>query len=429
MMSDLHKLPATVAAKRIREGTLQPSELMRAYLERISELETDIKAFKTINVDDCIDKARALDKQKPEGLLFGIPVGVKDLIDTVDFPTGYGSPIYDRHQPSWDAPCVVQVQQHGGIIMGKTVTTEFAIYHPGKTANPHNIAHTPGGSSSGSAAAVAAQFVPFAFGTQTAASIYRPAAYCGVVGYKPTFGLINRAGVKPLAESFDTVGALANHVADAALLAAAASGAHHLLLPESPVTAKPRIGLFKTAQWELADADSQAAVLDCVKHLTRKGLEIVDIECPEIFKSLADAQVDIMMAEAAQALRFEYVRHRGLCSEKLVGVIEQGDSINQQRLEHAHAIVDQARQALRALFNDVDLLLSPAATGPAPLGLAATGDPIFGRIWSALGNPGIVLPYTKSASGLPIGVLLSGPHSADQSLLMAGQYIEALLKD
>lgn len=427
-MTALYTLPAHVAAQRIRQGTLKPSDLMHAYLDRIAMLEDDIGAFQTIDVQACLNQASTLDKQTPNGLLFGIPVGVKDLIDTIDFPTTYGSPIYAQHKPDWDAPCVVQVKQQGGLVMGKTVTTEFAIYQPGKTANPANIKHTPGGSSSGSAAAVAAQFLPVAFGTQTAASIYRPAAYCGVVGYKPTFGLINRAGVKPLADSFDTVGTLANHVADAALLAASASGAHHLLLSENLVQIRPKIGLFKTAQWDLADKDSQFAVLDCAERLRKQGFNISEIECPDSFRRLAQAQIDIMMAEASQALIFEYTNHQSLCSEKLVEVIHKGLAVDHARLLAAHDVIGQARLDLAAILSDVDLLLSPAATGQAPSGLQATGDPIFGRIWSALGNPGIVLPYPFSASPLPVGVLFSALHHQDHFLLQATQHIEALLR-
>ena len=428
-MDKLYTLPAHVAARHIRESKLKPSELMQSYLERIALLEDDIGAFQTIDPDECLRQAKALDTQTPKGLLFGIPVGVKDLIDTMDLPTGYGSPIYALHQPAWDAPCVVNVKQQGGLVMGKTVSTEFAIYQPGKTANPHNTEHTPGGSSSGSAAAVAAKFLPVAFGTQTAASVYRPAAYCGVVGYKPTFGLINRAAVKSLADSFDTIGVMANCVADAALLTASASGHHRLLLPTKPMAVTPKIGLFKTAQWDQADPDSQSAVLACAERLRLKGFDVQETPCPEIIKSLAQAQVDIMMAEASQALIFEYTHHRQLCSPKLLEVIELGQAIGDERLASAHSIVQQARRALSEIFMDVDLLLSPAATGQAPLGLHATGDPIFGRIWSALGNPGIVLPYGTGSGALPIGVLLSAAHGNDQELLLHTQYIESLLME
>jgi len=425
--NQLHLLPAHIAATQISQGQLKPSVLMQAYLEQVAARESTVGAFQWIDTELCLQKARALDDQAPHGLLFGLPVGVKDLIDTIDMPTTYGSPIYANHQPAWDAPCVVHTKAQGGVVMGKTVTTEFAIFHPGKTANPHNPAHTPGGSSSGSAAAVAAHMVPLAFGTQTAASVYRPAAFCGVVGYKPTFGVINRVGAKQLSDSWDTIGTMGRCVADAALLAAAASRRHELLVSNQPIDNLPRVGLFRTPQWDQADADSQAAVLDCAQRLRDQGVTVIDIDAGAIFAALVQAQIDIMLAESAQALSFEYAAHRALCSPRLVTVIEEGYTIDIDRLQAARDVVRQARAALAGIFNGVDLLLSPAAKGRAPEGLQATGDPIFGRIWSALGNPGLTLPWEKASAGLPLGVLLTGAYDKDKSFLQAAQRIESLL--
>jgi Asp-tRNA(Asn)/Glu-tRNA(Gln) amidotransferase A subunit family amidase len=429
--NELHRLPAHAAALKISQGQLKPSVLMQAYLEQVAALEPTVGAFQWIDTELALKKARALDDQVPNGLLFGLPVGVKDLIDTVDMPTTYGSPIYAKHQPAWDAPSVVNTKSQGGIVMGKTVTTEFAVFHPGKTANPHNTAHTPGGSSSGSAAAVAAHMVPLAFGTQTAASVYRPAAFCGVVGYKPTFGVINRVGAKQLSDSWDTIGTMGNGVVDAALLAAAASGRHDLVLSaDKPIDNLPRVGLFRTPQWDQADADSQGAVLACAQRLRDRGVTVIDINAAAIFDTLVQAQIDIMLAESAQSLIFEYEAHRALCSPRLVKLVEEGRTVDIKRLQSARAVVRQARSELASLFNDIDVLLSPAACGRAPKGLDATGDPIFGRIWSALGNPGLALPWDNpvagSSSDLPLGVLLSGPFGEDRSFLQAAQRIELL---
>ncbi|MFO7747992.1 MAG: amidase [Orrella sp.] len=427
MTQDLYRLHAHVAAEQIRQGKLKPSELMQAYLQRVAELEPTVGAFQTINTEAALETAHALDKQPPEGLLFGLPVGVKDIIDTVEMPTTYGSPIYAHHQPIWDAPCVVNTKEQGGFVMGKTVSTEFAFYHPGKAANPHNLAHTPGGSSSGSAAALAAHMVPLAFGTQTSSSIYRPASFCGVVGYKPSFGLINRVNVKQLSDSLDTVGTMGHCVADVALLAAAASRRHDLVLPSEPVIATPRVGLFRTPQWDQADADCQQNVLDCAQQLSAAGVSVVEIDAPAVFSSLLDAQIDIMVAESALSLSFEYHSHRALCSERLINAIEEGYATTVERLFAARAIVKEAQAALASLFADVDVLLAPAAAGQAPHGLDKTGDPIFGRIWTALGNPGLTLPYGHGATGLPIGVLLTGAQDQDRAFLQMAQTLESKL--
>lgn len=428
MTKHLHQLHAHTAAAQIRDGKLKPSALMQAYVERVAELEPTVGAFQTINTESALQKASALDKQPPEGLLFGLPVGIKDIIDTVEMPTTYGSPIYANHQPAWDAPCVVNTKEQGGLVMGKTVSTEFAFFHPGKTANPHNLEHTPGGSSSGSAAALAAHMVPLAFGTQTSSSIYRPASFCGVVGYKPSFGLINRVNVKQLSDSLGTVGTMAHCVADVALLAAAASRRHDLVLPTEPVAATPRVGLFRTLEWDQADADCQQTVLDCAQQLSTAGVSVVEVDAPAVFSSLLEAQLDIMLAEAALSLSYEYRAHRELCSERLLSALEEGYTTNIERLFAARAAINKARAALAGIFTDVDVLLAPVAVGQAPHGLDKTGDPLFGRIWTALGNPGLSLPYGHGATGLPIGVLFTGAQDQDRGFLQMAQTLEAKLR-
>ncbi len=429
-MTKLQELPVHLAVSQIRQGKLKPSALMAAYAEQIMGLEPKVGAFIQLDLEGALNQAKMLDAATPEGLLFGVPIGVKDIIDTADMPTGYGSPIYANHQPAWDAACVNEARRQGAVVIGKTVSTEFAIFQPGKTANPHNLEHTPGGSSSGSAAAVGAGMLPLAFGTQTAASVFRPASFCGVVGYKPSFGLIQRGGVKSLSESFDTVGLMARNVMDAALFAAAAARRHDLIpvqADQSPkAQQKPTVGLFRTAHWDVADESSQAAVLGFADRLRAQGVNVQDVAVPAVFADLLQAQTDVMLAEAAIALGYEYAHHKALCSPKLIEVIEAGNAITLERLQAAKDVITAARAAAKDLFDQVDVLLSPAAPGEAPKGLSATGDPVFGRSWSALGTPGLTLPGAIGPNGLPIGVLLSGAYNQDRQFLAAALVLEQL---
>ncbi|WVN42313.1 amidase [beta proteobacterium MWH-UniP1] len=423
-MSNLIRVSATQAATEIAQQRLKPSALVAAYLERIDAREPQVGAFDHVARDTAMALAKQFDQQAPSGLLFGIPIGVKNLIDTKDMVTTYGSPIYQNHRPAVDAACVVQSKKQGAIVLGKTVTTEFAVFNPGKTANPHNLDHTPGGSSSGSAAAVADRMLPLAFGTQTAASIYRPASFCGVVGYKPSFGTIVRAGAKPLADSLDTIGTLANSVQDAALFAAAAGARHDLVLKSGVTKSTPRIGVCRTYEWAFAQPETQQTLEACAHQLSGSGAKVVKFELPKPFQGLVAAQIDIMTKESAMALSAEYEYSRSMLSTKLIEVIEQGLRVTDARLLEAYAIVDQCRRLLNDIYKDFDALLAPAARGEAPEGLAATGDPIFSRMWTALGNPGVVLPWGKGPNGLPVGVLLAGRYQADYALLEVARWAE-----
>src|SRR6266850_778588 len=258
-MPDPLSLSARDATREIAAGRLSAEALVSACLERIAAREPVVRAWHYLDREAALAAARQRDAEAPSGPLHGIPIAVKDLIDTVDMPTGYGSVIYEGHRPAADAACVALARASGAIVLGKTVTTEFACFTAGKTANPRNPAHTPGGSSSGSAAAVAAGMVPLAFGTQTAGSIIRPAAYCGVVGFKPSFGVIPRAGVKPLADSLDTVGTMARNIADAAFFAGILGGRpglREVAMPDAP----PRFGLYRTPMWEDAEPSTAAAL-------------------------------------------------------------------------------------------------------------------------------------------------------------------------
>lgn len=423
-MSNLIQLSATQAATDIAQQRLKPSALVAAYLEQIDAREPQVGAFDQVARDSAMALAKQFDQQAPNGLLFGVPIGVKNLIDTKDMVTTYGSPIYQQHRPAADAGCVVQSKKQGAIVLGKTVTTEFAVFNPGKTANPHNLNHTPGGSSSGSAAAVADRMLPLAFGTQTAASIYRPASFCGVVGYKPSFGTIVRAGTKPLSDSLDTIGTLANSVQDAALFAAAAGCRHDLVLKGGVIKNAPRIGLCRTYEWAQAQPETQATLDSCARTLSGAGAKVIEFELPEPFSRMVAAQIDIMTKESAMALSAEYEYNRSMLSPKLIEVLEQGLRVTDARLLEAYAIVDQCRRLLNDIYKDFDALLAPAARGEAPAGLAATGDPILSRMWTALGNPGVVLPWGRGPNNLPVGVLLAGRYQADSALLEVARWAE-----
>ncbi|MCW5605285.1 MAG: amidase, partial [Burkholderiales bacterium] len=308
-----NQLGAAEAARLIAARKLTSESLVNACLERIEKREPQVKAWASHDPELALRQARDLDRASiPAGPLHGVPIGVKDVLDTVDLPTGYGSPIYRGFRPRWDAACVARARALGGVLLGKCETTEFANNHPARTCNPHNLAHTPGGSSSGSAAAVADFMVPLAFGTQTGGSTIRPAAYCGVVGYKPTYNLISRAGLKFVAESLDTIGLYARNVEDVALLAHVVSG---IAMPSFAHSAVPRIGLHRTSQWEMAAPPARSALESAARMLEKAGAKVHDLELPEDFASLYEEHGVIMCYEEAQSLAYEYHCHARLLSE------------------------------------------------------------------------------------------------------------------
>ena len=297
-----------------------------------------------------MQRARALDSQAPTGLLHGLPIAVKDLFDTFDLPTCYGSPIYADHRPAADAACVALARAAGAVVVGKTVTTEFATFHPGPTCNPRNPKHTPGGSSSGSAAAVADEMVPLAFGTQTAGSIVRPAAFCGVVGYKPTYGTINRVGVKMISDTLDTVGVLARTVPDAALFVAALSDRRELLI-ERPPAGAPRVGLCRTYEWDRARPETVAMFEDAARRLKDAGARVRDVTLPPQFAGLVDAQLAIMVREVAQSLAHEWHAHREGLSDEMIAMIEAGLAVSPERYDAARTLGAKLPRGAREVFS------------------------------------------------------------------------------
>ena len=421
-MERLNELSATEAAARIAAGKLKSQALVEACLERIDRREDDVRAWASVNPGAALAQARARDKETPRTRLHGLPVGVKDVFDTADLPTEYGSPIYRGHRPAADAACVAQARERGGVILGKTVTTEFATRHPSKTRNPRNLAHTPGGSSQGSAAAVADAMVPLAFGTQTTSSVIRPAAFCGVVGYKPSFGLVNRGGLKMLSDSLDHVGTLTRTVPDAALLVEELSGSPATSFDEVKQL-KPRIGFCRTPYWRQADPSTQEALQDAVPRLVRGGARVTDVDLDGDFGRLVEIQVTISTYEMFRSLAHERLRHPELISESLMGRLLGGGQVTRAEYEDAQAAARRCRARLDDVFRDYDVLLAPSARGEAPKGLESTGDPVFGSSWTVLHGPAVTVPAFHGPSDLPLGAQLIGPRGSDSKTLLAAEWV------
>ncbi len=423
-LAKLNELTASEAARRLARGELTAEALTAACLERIAAREGTVGAWQHIDPEAALAEARARDREKRRGPLHGVPIGIKDIFDTADMPTRYGSPIYDGHCPREDAAAVRIARNAGMVILGKTVTTEFAYFTPGRTTNPHNPAHTPGGSSSGSAAAVADAMVPLAIGTQTAGSVIRPAAFCGVVGFKASHGRIPAAGIKAFAPSLDTVGTFSRSVEDAELLG-------RLLLGESLagpdlISARPlRIGLCRTEYWPRIEPAAAVVLEEAATRLGRAGVEVADIDLPEALHGLGEAQQTIMAFEAGLSFAAEARSHAEQLSPKLRELIEQGRQCPEARYEAALRRAAAARAAYEGLLADSDLLLTPSAPGEAPLGTAATGDPVFNRIWTLLHLPCVTLPAGSGPAELPIGIQLVGRFKADHALLAQARWIEA----
>jgi Asp-tRNA(Asn)/Glu-tRNA(Gln) amidotransferase A subunit family amidase len=421
----LNELGAADAARKLARREISAEQLVKSCLDRIVEREPLIEAWAHIAFDDSLEQARALDRGAVRGLLHGLPIGVKDLFDTAGMPTSYGSSIYARHRPAADAAAVALACEAGAIVLGKTVTTEFATFHPGKTRNPHNPDHTPGGSSSGSAAAVADRMVPLALGTQTAGSVIRPAAFCGIVGFKPSLGRIPRAGLKDLSDTLDTVGVFGRSVEDAALFAAALLSDERLL--DLRIGAPPRIGICRTFDWPHADKDTQAAMELAIRLLSQAGAPIAEAALPASFAGLARLQADIMEYEEARSFAHERRCHAGALSSSLAAILRAGGAIGAAQHEANRAAVNRARQMADAGFDGVDVLLAPSTVGAAPAGLQSTGNPLFCRMWTLLGLPCVHLPFARAANGMPVGLQLVGRFDDDRRTLQAAQWVLAVL--
>jgi Asp-tRNA(Asn)/Glu-tRNA(Gln) amidotransferase A subunit family amidase len=432
----LGALTLTEAAAHIRDGRMASVELVRDCLARIEEVDGQVQAWAFLDRDHAMRQAEAADRYRrtgqPVGPLHGVPIGIKDVFDTGDMPTELGSPVWAGRTPRQDAAAVARLRADGAVIMGKTVTTEYAYYHPGKTRNPHDPARTPGGSSSGSAAAVASFMVPGAIGSQTNGSVIRPAAFCGVVGFKPTHGLIARTGALLLSQTLDHVGVFTRSVEDAALLAESLVGFDEddtdtrplarppfaaIAVSEPPLP--PRIAFVKSPVWDQADATTLAAFAELVAALD--GV-VSEVELSGPFARVVDWHRIVMDVEMAHNLCRDYEKFGDRLSDKLRQLIERGRG--HKAVDYAAALAgrDPLNESLEDLFKEFDAILTPAAPGEAPAGME-TGNPIFNTIWTYLGTPAITLPLLQSPAGLPLGVQLVGRRGNDARLLRTARWL------
>lgn len=427
-MTDLCRLSAGNIAAKIRTKETTAAEVMAAHLDRIALREPMVQAFEYLDYDAAMARANAADATPTDGLLHGVPFVIKDIIDTDDMPTCWGSPIYQRRQPRQNADCVQRFIAAGAVPVGKTVTTEFAFFRPSKTANPHNLAHTPGGSSSGSAAAVADYMAPIGFGSQTVASLIRPAAYCGVSAFKPTTCCYDLTGVMSLSHSLDTLGTLARDPRDHLLMHQVLRGVYAGPEPDFCDTL-PRIGLMRGPHWW----DGEIAMRDvCTRALAAiacTGADTCELVHPQVFEELTKAQITVMGYESARIRACEYDQYHDQISPQFAALIQAGREVSDEQYSVALKIRDQAKIRLELLFADVDAFLVPSAPGPAPEGLDSTGDPLFSRIWNLLQLPCVALPFGTDQNGLPLGVQLIGRRDSDEVLLHIAHWVAGVLDD
>ena len=437
MASGLIDLTAIDAGERIANGDLSAEEYTSACLDRIAEVDAEVRAFVHLDRDEALRQARVLDDRRRNGqslgLLHGIPVGIKDIFDTADYPTECGSPLLKGRRPMRDCTAVARLRAAGAVIVGKTVTTEFAFYHPGPTRNPRDLERTPGGSSSGSAAAVAAGMVPLAIGSQTNGSVIRPAAFCGVYGCKPTHGTISRHRALMLSQTLDHVGTFARTLADTALILEVLAGYDPEDGDTRPVAAPafldtvaedppmpPRFAFVRTPVWEKADAESRAALEGLVARL---GEQAETVDLPDSYAAAWDDHRAIMATDMAHRLGAAVERGDEASSSKtLRDFLAEGGQMNAQRYLTA---CDNARRyaaGIAEIFKEYDAIITPATTGVAPKG-EATGSPLFCSLWTLTGLPALSLPLLSGEGGMPLGVQLVGEHGDDARLLRTANWL------
>lgn len=414
-------LSALDLARRLEAGALTPAGVVDLCAEAIAARESQIGAFAALNIEDARRRAEKSAAETRTRLLRGLPVGVKDIFDTADFPTEYGSSIYAGHRPAADCSVVSLLHRAGGLVLGKTVTTEFAYLQPAKTRNPHNLDHTPGGSSSGSAAAVAAGMVPIATGTQTGGSVIRPAAYCGVAGFKPSYRLLPTVGIKCFSWSLDTVGLFAASVADVAFAAAAISG-RDLRVDRAPPDA-PTFILLRNHLRDEASKEMLNAVEAAARAAERAGARIEEHEFPDIVREAHRVQPIIMDYESFRALAYEYDHHRAAIGPMLGELLDKAAHITSEDYDAARRITKQARHAVNEALEG-KFILTPSAPGAAPRGLTSTGKAVFNRLWTSMGTPCVNVPGLLDDSNLPLGVQIVGRFGRDRATLEAALFVE-----
>lgn len=428
MSVPLHQLSLADAAQGIARGAWTSVELVSACLARIQAREERVQAWAFLDPEQALAQARACDALPAAASmpLRGAPVGVKDIIDTADMPTRCGAAVYENRRPAQDAECVRLLRRSGAVLMGKTVTTEFAFYAPGKTANPHNLRHTPGGSSSGSAAAVADCHVPAALGTQTSGSIIRPASFNGVIGYKPTYAAWPLAGVHPLAPQLDTLGAFSRSLADLRLLHAALGGREAPSEAGPPPRRPAAVALSRTPAWEQAQASTRQAASQLVAAVAAQGVAIVEPD-ETLLQGLRETHYDQLAWGAAESLGPLVDAHPRQLRSQTRQLVEAGRALERSFPERLRAAQAAGRRFLAQVFDQADFILTPSAPGEAPLGLASTGDPVFNGIWTFLQTPCLNLPLTTGPGGLPIGVQLVCAPGRDVELFAYGTWLQNLI--
>jgi amidase len=438
---ELFSLGLLETLRAYREGRATVQDYVAACSERIAALEPRIQAWEWFDpsraMADAEERAGGILADLP---LYGIPVGVKDIINTRGIPTRMGSVIFAGHVPTTSAWAVRRLEALGGLVMGKTVTTEFAYRSPGKTRNPWNAAHTPGGSSSGSAAAVAAGFVPVAIGTQTLGSVVRPAAFNGVVGYKPSHGAISRTGIHPFAPTLDTVGVFARSVADAAWFGACLMGADArdeatvmraaprlLHVPLEPLSEPPRVAVVRTPKWKLATEAQRARFDEDLAKLAAAGARVREVNLPHLFDTAWDNVMALMTHESVKSFASIESRHRIRLSPHLVEILDRGRAVTPEQYARARARRDDYRQWLDKLFESHDAIVTIPAMGEAPEGLANTGDAAFCSLWTQAGLPAVNVPSGRGPRGLPLGFQVVGRYRDDEHALRVAAWCEAVL--
>jgi Asp-tRNA(Asn)/Glu-tRNA(Gln) amidotransferase A subunit family amidase len=425
MAKSPNQLSASEAVRRMADKRLKAVDMVEACLERIEKREGQVHAWEAIDAEGALKRAAMLDKRaKPVGPLHGIPLAVKDIISTRTMPTTCGSPIYRDHVAGKDAACVTQLVKAGAIVLGKSVTTEFAGAHAGKTHNPHDLRHTPAGSSSGSAAAVADCMAPIGYGTQTSGSVIRPGAFNGVVAYKGTFGWADLTGVKTYARSLDTLGFFTREANDLALIRAAYGHAP----VDPPIKGQaPRIGFCRTRWWDMADRQNQKNIESAARALRAAGAKVRPWDMPESWDALITAHQHVMTKEATEHYAPERRRFPHLLSVNMSASLAIGDSVTRAQLANAKKRRERAKADLTGVWEKFDFLLAPSARGEAPAGLGYTGDPVFNRFWTLLGTPCITLPFNAGLFGLPLGIQLIGAHRGDDQLVAWARWVEERL--
>jgi Asp-tRNA(Asn)/Glu-tRNA(Gln) amidotransferase A subunit family amidase len=423
-----YELTATECLQAIAAGKLTAEKWVASCLERIRAREEQVLAWEHLNAEGALARAREIDRAGRRGLAAGMPFGAKDIIDTADMPTAYGSPIHRGHRPGRDAGCIAVMRAAGAVLLGKTVTTEFGHRFPGKTRNPHNPSHTPGGSSSGSAAAVGDRMVPLAFGTQTTGSVIRPAAYCGTVGYKPTYGDFNPNGVMPNSPTVDTIGLMARSVEDLAL--ARSVLLEEPLAPLSPPAIRDlRIGFYRSPFWERAEEDTRVHLERAAKRLSEQGAKVSDATLAGIGADFEDLFRRLSGFEFSRTVSWERLnRPEGLSAVLREGRMKDG-------LETSYADYRQATRRLERLrletddaLDGWDALITPSAPGEPPKGLTSTGNAIFNGMWTALGTPAVTLPLFKGPNGLPVGLQVIAGRFKDRRLFDIAEAIGRSLR-